>query len=633
MTTLSQHIARVQVANISRRDKDPTMTLTLRNQFCSQMNKRFRALKGVIRKSIIDNDCFDLKPREVVTLAENLDPVPRRAFRYSKDDEKIAGFMEWLQGEEEKGILEITRGPSILDRRDTPWTNVYIQSAYQKGLAEARQDLIAGGVDVIPAYTDETLGAAFYQPFHADRVALIYTRAFNELKGVTEAMNSQISRELANGMARGDGPYRIAQKLNDRVDKVGIVRARLIARTEIVYTHNSAALNEMEALEGIVGEDVKVKWWTALDERVRSTHAARHGKVYTRKEGNELIGEPNCRCALRPWLDSWGEEEASVGTRFVSPPDAGKPQPMSSIGRFGHCILRSIGNFFNKTVDTPDACRDYTRGSDGNWYLNGEAVAEEVVEKLKKMRIPPAWRNVVVAVNPELKVQAIGQDAAGRWQYRYSQKHIQAAARKKFDRVKDFSRDMPTIRKKMEDGISAGDQRALLLKLEDKTAIRAGSRTDFKAKKKAYGLTTLKSKHAKIDGDKITLSFTAKEGLPARYTLRDDVLAEWIEGRKKGLKPNDDLFPDIPASKLNDYIKELANGKKYSLKDYRTYHGTRIAYNELKKYGGKTLTEAKKKKIVRDVSIKASKFLHNTPVMAKNSYIDPVVWDFIGGLP
>jgi len=614
--------ALIAVANMTMRDKDPTMTLTLRAKFVAQMNKRFRALKGAINKSIIDNDCFAIK-KTVANVA--LTPLGAKTFQYTKDPEKIKGFMTWLKGEEEKGILEISMVPSMMGPTGVPWTNVYIQSAYQKGIAQARIDMKQGGAP-IDTYTDQTLNMAFYQPFHADRVALIYTRAYNELKGVTEAMNQQISRELALGMARGDGPYRIAQLLNDRVDKIGIVRARLIARTETVHALNEAALNEYELLENMVGETVKVKWWTALDERVRSQHAAWHGKVMTRKVGRARIGAPNCRCALRPWLDSWDEEEQELA-------GITGPKPMSSIGRFGKCLVSRIANIFNrKTAVKPQACRDYVRDKKGNWYLNGEKVKGDAFDRLKKMRIPPAWKNVVVAVDTSMDIQAIGRDAAGRWQYRYSAEHVAKKAREKFDRLKSFTRNMPSMRRKIADDMAAGDDRAMLLHLEDKTAIRAGSKTDFKAKKKAYGLTTLKSRHVSVSGDKITLDFTAKEGIAAHYELEDDVLAEWLTERKASVGIDDDLFPDLSAQKMNKYIKELSNGEKFTLKDFRTYHGTRIAYDEIKQYAGMELDTKKKKEILQEVSKKASDFLHNTPTMARNSYIDPMVWEFIGGI-
>ena len=191
---------------------------------------------------------------------------------------------------------------------------------------------------------------------------------------------------------------------------------------------------------------------------------------------------------------------------------------------------------------------------------------------------------------------------------------------------------MPDIKKVNKANMDKGDARALLLDLEDKTAIRIGSDADFKAKEKAYGLTTLQHEHVEIVGDTIKLNFTAKEGIKASYELKDDVLAKWLKTRVDETKPGEKLFPDVSSAKLNTYLKEIAGGKKYTVKDFRTHHGTRIAREELKQYAGQELTEKQRKEIIKQVSKKVSQFLANTPSMAKKSYINPIVWDYIGGL-
>lgn len=277
-------------------------------------------------------------------------------------------------------------------------------------------------------------------------------------------------------------------------------------------------------------------------------------------------------------------------------------------------------------------CKDIVK-MDKKWYLRGEEITDSLeLERLKNMRIPPSWNNVAVATDPLTKVQAIGLDKAGRWQYRYSMEHIKAAARKKFDRIKLFSKDMEKIRKGMERGIASGDPRAFLLRMEDTTGIRVGSLRDFKAKKKAYGLTTLKKEHVILKGDKVILDFVAKEGIPAHYEFTDKVLADWLRVRKRATSAGGYLFPDVPSGKLNAYLKNLAGGKNYTIKDFRTYHGTRIAFRELRKYAGKMLTGKAKRNLIQRVSVKVSSFLKNRPTMARKSYIDPMVWDFIGGL-
>lgn len=274
--------------------QDPTRTLTLRRQFIADVTRRLAGLKRDIRTSITERDALHLQPGRLVAAAA----ASPRQFAYSWDSQKVTAFMEWLRKEEQEGLLEVTRRPGAVGPE--PWSNVYIRSAYQKGLAEGRSRLH----QAVSAYANATpVSAAFYQPFHAQRVGLIYTRAFEALRGISAAMSSQMSQVLARGMAEGTGPYEIARRLTNRVDAIGIVRARTIARTEVVAAHNMASLGEYEQAESIIGDKVKVEWWTALDERVRSSHAARHGRIYTREEALPLLGEPNCRCTLLPVVE------------------------------------------------------------------------------------------------------------------------------------------------------------------------------------------------------------------------------------------------------------------------------------------------------------------------------------------
>jgi len=44
----------------------------------------------------------------------------------------------------------------------------------------------------------------------------------------------------------------------------------------------------------------------------------------------------------------------------------------------------------------------------------------EELERIRSLAIPPAWRDVWISPNPRAKLQAVGVDAAGRRQYRYS---------------------------------------------------------------------------------------------------------------------------------------------------------------------------------------------------------------------
>jgi len=271
---------------------DPTRTITLRRQFIADATRRYRNLAQAIRVSVVDRDALGLGrqlqgPAGLVAV-----PTLPLEFAFLRDAEKIPAFMAWLNEQERNSVLQIVPGPIGPE----PWSNTHIRSSYQRGLGDSLIKLKQKGVDVpspiIPG-TGGVLGA-FHQPFHQDRVQLAYTRTFTQLQGVTASMDGQISQILASGIMEGVGPEEMARRINDRVDKIGLTRSKLIARTEVVETYNQAAVAEFTRAEAAIGEEIFVEWFTAEDERVRSSHRARHGKIFTKEDGLRLIGEPNC---------------------------------------------------------------------------------------------------------------------------------------------------------------------------------------------------------------------------------------------------------------------------------------------------------------------------------------------------
>lgn len=264
-----------------------------------------------------------------------------------------------------------------------------------------------------------------------------------------------------------------------------------------------------------------------------------------------------------------------------------------------------------------------------NWYLGGKRVTGAKLADIKKMAVPPGWSKVHVAVSPRDKLQVVGLDKAGRTVRRYSDKFTAIKKQQKFVRVRQFSRDLPAARK----GMMASDAPAnMLLRIEDKTAMRIGGTKDLKAKVKSYGLTTLEGRHINITGSTINFDYIAKEGIRQQKSIQDVALAKWLRARKAKAGAAGKLFPDVSATKLNAQLKKLS-GSSYSLKDVRTFHATNKAHAKLVGYENTVLTTQQRKQIVKDVTEDVSKFLGNTPTMAKNSYIDPQVWSLIGGLP
>lgn len=285
--------------------RDPTGTTGIRRRFESEAARRFRVVKGLITRSLVESDALGIKKETLgVTQVQAQEAIikirdealPPGAFAFERSQGKVAGFMSWLQQQQNEQVLGIISGTPMERAAETAWTRTYIESSYQKGIRDAGQKLRQAGADVAPSFVEQ----AFTRPIHADRVGLAYTRVFSELRGITEAMDQQISRILAQGLAEGQNPMVIARRINERVDKIGITRARVLARTETISAHAQATLNGFEEA-GIQGVEVEAEFATAGDTRVCPQCEALEGKIYPMDEARGIIPvHPNCRCAFLP---------------------------------------------------------------------------------------------------------------------------------------------------------------------------------------------------------------------------------------------------------------------------------------------------------------------------------------------
>lgn len=281
--------------------RDPTGTTGIRNEFEKQLVRRFKKISKLINQAIVQNDVFGLKKRIIGDSAKPMivmdDAIPPpRAFEFVRSNEKVDQFMQWLRTQEDETILEIIPGARISTSANTAWSNTYIQTAYQKGINDAGAKLRKGGANVAESWTR----SAFNRPIHTDRLELIYTRSFNQLNGITQAMDTQISRILAQGIAEGRGPMDIARDMANRVQKIGITRARVLARTEVISAHAEATLNSYREA-GIEGVQVEAEFTTAGDDSVCEECEDLEGRTFSMDEAGGIIPvHPNCRCSWTP---------------------------------------------------------------------------------------------------------------------------------------------------------------------------------------------------------------------------------------------------------------------------------------------------------------------------------------------
>ncbi|RYZ30256.1 MAG: DNA topoisomerase IB [Chitinophagaceae bacterium] len=225
------------------------------------------------------------------------------------------------------------------------------------------------------------------------------------------------------------------------------------------------------------------------------------------------------------------------------------------------------------------------KGTGFAYYLEEEPVKdEEILERIKKLVIPPAWTNVWICKKDNGHIQATGTDAKGRKQYRYHPQWNVLRNETKFHRLYEFGKILPSIRLKVEEDLSRKELSeekvlATVISLMERTFIRVGN-DDYEKLYGSYGLTTLKDKHVKVEGSTVQFSFKGKKGVYHNITLKNPKLARLVKQCRD--IPGKELFQyfdsegnrkSIDSGMVNQYIKE-ASGGDFTAKDFRTWAGT-----------------------------------------------------------
>ncbi len=271
----------------------------------------------------------------------------------------------------------------------------------------------------------------------------------------------------------------------------------------------------------------------------------------------------------------------------------------------------------------------------GYAYFNSKnhpVTDEKTLDRIKRLAIPPAWGNVWIAERANAHLQATGIDKAGRKQYRYHPDWCKSRNENKYYRLLEFGKQLPLFRKNIAKDLRRKelDERKVLaisVNMMQKTLIRVGNET-YKQLYGSYGLTTLRDKHVKINGNNLKLSFRGKKGIYHEISLNDKNLARLV--KKCRDIPGQELFQyytdhgdrkSIDSGKINNYIKEITCCD-FTAKDFRTWSGTLETLKEIAVYDYPENITLRKKVIVTALDNVAAK-LGNTRAICKKSYVFP----------
>ncbi len=277
------------------------------------------------------------------------------------------------------------------------------------------------------------------------------------------------------------------------------------------------------------------------------------------------------------------------------------------------------------------------RNGDQFFYVdhNQDVVQDkQVIERIHKLVIPPAWENTWISPYENGHLQVIGTDVKGRKQYRYHPNWNKIRNQSKFFRLRRFALALPTIRAQVEkdlarQGLPYEKVVALVVKVMELTNIRIGNDA-YKKLYGSFGLTTLRDKHVKFDKKSIYFDFVGKKGVKHKINLQSQKLVNLVKKCKD--IPGQDLFQYIDdngirhtvgSGDVNSYLKEITQ-EDFTAKDFRAWAGSVEAMCGFLSIGDYETETEKKRKIVEVIDSVAQK-LGNTRTVCKKYYVHPTV--------
>ncbi|HEY2512849.1 MAG TPA: DNA topoisomerase IB [Polyangiaceae bacterium] len=301
------------------------------------------------------------------------------------------------------------------------------------------------------------------------------------------------------------------------------------------------------------------------------------------------------------------------------------------------------------------------RGSGkGFRYLHpgGEVVRDDrTLRRIRALVIPPAWTGVWISPDEDSHIQATGRDAKGRKQYRYHPRFRALREETKYERMPAFAAALPRIRARVAadlslPGLPRDKVLATLVRLLETTLIRVGNE-EYARKNHSFGLTTLRDRHVKLEGNRVQFRFRGKSGKEHAIDVRDRHLASIVH--RMAELPGHELFQyvdhdgrphSVESGDVNGYLRAVS-GLPFTAKDFRTWGGTvlaAVALREIERPAAEQEDGAKdafrgvrrrrahaRRQILAAIKAVAGK-LGNTPAVCRKCYVHPAVLDgFLDG--
>jgi DNA topoisomerase I len=279
-----------------------------------------------------------------------------------------------------------------------------------------------------------------------------------------------------------------------------------------------------------------------------------------------------------------------------------------------------------------------TRARDGEGFRfcdpsGAEITDGQTLQRIRALRIPPAWVNVWISPDPLGHIQATGVDSKGRTQYLYHQVWREQRDAQKFSHMLRFASALPGLRtaarrdlrrrRLNRDRVSAG-----VVRLIDLGLFRIGGER-YAELDHHYGATNLEKRYVRVTRDGVLFDYIAKAGMHRTIMVKDRLVLPTVRAlmnRDSGDEALfcyelDDGWHRLHSRDVGNYLATRAGGH-YTAKEFRTWNATVLMAVVLAN-AGPAATPRNRQRVIAASVKEVARWLGDTPAVARASYIDP----------
>ena len=268
---------------------------------------------------------------------------------------------------------------------------------------------------------------------------------------------------------------------------------------------------------------------------------------------------------------------------------------------------------------------------------SGEVVDDpSTLARIRALAVPPAWTDVWIAADPCGHLQATGRDARGRKQYRY---HDRFRTQRDGGPNSVSSSRSGGRSRSSEGGGEDLDRRglpqrkviALVVCLLEQTGVRVGNE-EYARTNGSYGLTTLRNRHAHLEGSRLKIRFRAKSAKTHDLRHRRPSVGAARAPLSGPARPAPLPVPGrrrLGASRPVVRCERLPprhHRRAWTAKTFRTWAATVLAAAGLGQIPAPT-SAREGRHVVTGLMELIAQELDNTPAVCRRSYVHPAIVD------